>query len=117
MKALIRDLKAYMNTKQRYIPIGYSSNDDPKIRLAIRDYMACGESNTKPDFLGINIYSWCGLSDYKTSGYKDRTEELEHYSMPVVLSETGCNVVRPRMFTEVLFYARFDTADSSNIWA
>ena len=56
MKAVIRDLKAYMKTKERNIPIGYSSNDDSQIRLAIRDYLMCGENSTKPDFYGVNMY-------------------------------------------------------------
>ncbi len=55
VKALVRDLKAYMKTKERYVPIGYSSNDDAQIRLAIRDYLMCGDQDSKIDFYGVNM--------------------------------------------------------------
>lgn len=102
MKAMIRDLKAYMKTKKRYIPIGYATNDDHLIRLDIRDYLMCGDLNARIDFFGINIYSWCGSSaTYESSGYKERTEEYKDFDIPVMIGETGCNLVRPRPFTEI----------------
>ncbi|KAJ3089819.1 1,3-beta-glucanosyltransferase gas1, partial [Quaeritorhiza haematococci] len=88
VKALIRDLKAHMRTKPRYIPVGYSSNDDADIRLHIRDYFNCGDEADRADFLGVNLYSWCGPGvTFESSGYADRTREFADYSIPAIISE------------------------------
>ncbi|KAL3231120.1 Uncharacterized protein RNJ44_00759 [Nakaseomyces bracarensis] len=100
VKAAIRDTKNYINLKgYRNIPVGYSTNDDINTRLNLANYFVC--SDTKADFYGVNIYEWCGYSSYGTSGYKERTEEFTNYPIPVFFSEFGCNLVRPRPFTEV----------------
>ncbi|KAJ1538347.1 1,3-beta-glucanosyltransferase gas1, partial [Cladochytrium tenue] len=74
VKAIIRDLKSYMRSKPRYIPIGYASSDDESIRANLLDFLACnstdaGGDDARPDFLGLNLYEWCGKSDYHSSGY------------------------------------------------
>ncbi|CAI4048988.1 1,3-beta-glucanosyltransferase GAS1 SKDI_13G4380 [Saccharomyces kudriavzevii IFO 1802] len=102
VKAAIRDVRQYISDKDyRKIPVGYSSNDDEKTRVELADYFACGDDDVKADFYGINMYEWCGKSDFKTSGYADRTAEFKNLSIPVFFSEYGCNEVRPRLFTEV----------------
>ncbi|EJS44124.1 gas1p [Saccharomyces arboricola H-6] len=102
VKAAIRDVRQYISDKEyRKIPVGYSSNDDEETRVKMADYFACGDDDVKADFYGINMYEWCGKSDYKTSGYADRTAEFKNLSIPVFFSEYGCNEVRPRLFTEV----------------
>lgn len=112
MKALIRDLKSHMRTKSRYVPIGYATNDDSKIRLDIASYFVCDsysgisgqeetQEDSKIDFLGYNLYSWCGESGFVESGWADRTKEYEGYPVPVILSEFGCNEIMPRVFREV----------------
>lgn len=102
VKAAIRDTKAYLSHKKyRSIPVGYSSNDDKDIRVAIADYFACGDSDERADFFGINMYEWCGDSDFKSSGYEARTEEYKNLSIPVFFSEYGCVEKKPRKFTEV----------------
>ncbi|KAL6935326.1 hypothetical protein ACO0R3_000369 [Hanseniaspora guilliermondii] len=108
VKASVRDIKAYMRRATadgkipRSIPVGYSTNDDPDVRLQLMDYFLC---NTTPedsiDFYGVNIYEWCGYSSYVSSGYKERTEEHKDYPIPLFMSEFGCNAYRPRPFTEV----------------
>jgi len=45
--------------------------------------------------------SQCGNVDYTTSGYSQRIAELQGYPIPAFFSETGCNVVRPRTFTDM----------------
>ncbi|EDO14355.1 hypothetical protein Kpol_164p2 [Vanderwaltozyma polyspora DSM 70294] len=113
VKAAIRDVKKYIQAKgYRSIPVGYSSNDDADTRDNLAEYFACGEYAA--DFYGINMYEWCGYSSYGTSGYKERTKEFEGYPIPVFFSEFGCNLIRPRPFTEVsaLFGAKM-----SSVWS
>lgn len=100
VKAAIRDLKNYLVEKNyRKIPVGYSTNDDVSTRDNLAKYFICGDVNA--DFYGINMYEWCGYSSFETSGYKERTEEFKNYPIPVIFSEFGCNLVRPRPFTEI----------------
>ncbi|KAJ3118089.1 1,3-beta-glucanosyltransferase gas1 [Phlyctochytrium bullatum] len=100
-KALIRDLKRYAQRFPRYIPIGYASSDDSEIRLDSITYFSCGEDEETVDFFGLNMYEWCGNSTYESSGFKDRTQEMKYSTAPVIVSEYGCNAIRPRIFTEV----------------
>ncbi|KAI8830838.1 Glucanosyltransferase-domain-containing protein [Chytridium lagenaria] len=101
MKALIRDLKARSRTLERYIPIGYSDSDDAQIRDATKQYFTCGDEEAAVDFFGLNLYEWCGKSSYKLSGYADRTREMQDLKIPLLISEYGCNTVRPRIFQEI----------------
>ncbi|KAF8981957.1 1,3-beta-glucanosyltransferase gas1 [Entomortierella lignicola] len=104
VKALLRDTKNYISsTAPRKIPVGYANNDDPDIRVQIQDYFNCGkEENERIDFFGINLYEWCGAdTTYATSGYAERTTDIASYSIPVFLSEFGCNTISPRTFPEV----------------
>jgi hypothetical protein len=102
VKGAVRDMKAYMKSKNyREIGVGYASNDDgPTLDLASA-YLNCGDTSDSIDFLGLNIYSWCGDSSFTASGYAQLTEFYSNYSVPVFLSEYGCNIVKPRNFTEV----------------
>ncbi|KAF9429828.1 1,3-beta-glucanosyltransferase gas1 [Podila epigama] len=103
VKALLRDAKAYIRSSApRKIPVGYANNDDPDIRLQVQAYFNCGPEEERVDFFGINLYEWCGDgATYQSSGYVDRTADISSYSVPVFLSEFGCNLVSPRAFTEV----------------
>ncbi|KAI9031649.1 Glucanosyltransferase-domain-containing protein [Phycomyces nitens] len=115
VKAVIRDTKNYIKeTQKRKIPVGYASNDDEFIRGAIKDYFACGDSDTQADFFGVNLYEWCGDSTFQKSGFADRTKEFETYSKPVFLSEYGCNLVSPRKFGEV---AALYGPDMTDVWS
>lgn len=113
VKSSIRDVKNYIRVKNyRNIPVGYSTNDDADTRANVADFFACGDVSA--DFYGINMYEWCGYSTYWASGYKERTEEFKNYPVPVFFSEFGCNVKRPRPFTEVeALYSRMMT----NVWS
>ncbi|CAG8511088.1 1093_t:CDS:2 [Ambispora leptoticha] len=105
VKAAIRDLKSYINaTANRPIPVGYASNDDQDTRVSLLEYFDCisdGNVNTQADFYGLNLYEWCGNSTFESSGWAARTQEFSNYSIPVLMSEYGCNLVSPRPFTEV----------------
>lgn len=101
VKAAVRDMKSYVKEKGWNYPIGYSSNDDEDIRVAIADYFSCGDLEERADFFGINMYEWCGDSTFQDSGYADRTKEYQNLTIPVFFSEYGCNTQRPRKFTEI----------------
>lgn len=101
VKAAVRDMKSYIKENGWNYPVGYSSNDDEDTRVAIVDYFSCGEIETRADFLGVNMYEWCGDSSFKDSGYEARTEMYKNLTIPVFLSEYGCIKTRPRKFTEV----------------
>ncbi|KAK6536406.1 1,3-beta-glucanosyltransferase gas1 [Arthrobotrys megalospora] len=102
VKASVRDMKAYIKEKKyREIPVGYATNDDEFVRDQLADYFNCGPAEESVDFWGYNIYSWCGQSSLKISGWDKRTEEYADYNVPVFFAEYGCNEPSPRKFTEV----------------
>jgi len=115
VKAAIRDMRAYMKDQgYRAIPVGYSANDDSKTRVASADYFACGDSDVRADFYGINMYEWCGSSSFASSGYESRTEEFSNLTIPVFFSEYGCNTIQPRKFTEV---ATIFSSEMTGVWS
>ncbi|KAJ1895383.1 40S ribosomal protein S27 [Kickxella alabastrina] len=102
VKAAVRDMKAYLKTKGLKTPIGYADNDDMDIRMNLINYFNCGSEETRVDFYGINIYRWCGdETDFKTSGFADVTKNMTDYKIPSLLTEFGCNKIRPRTFPDV----------------
>ncbi|KAF2259958.1 beta-1,3-glucanosyltransferase [Lojkania enalia] len=115
VKAAVRDTKSYIKSKNyRQIGVGYATNDDADIRKDMEAYFDCGNREEAIDFWGYNIYSWCGKSDFKTSGYDVRTEEYKDYDVPVFFAEYGCNTDRPREFTEVqALYGK----DMTDVWS
>ena len=103
VKAAVRDMKHYIgNQGYRALGVGYVMNDDSAIFQNAADFMNCGNPTDAVDFLGLNLYSWCGDSTYTDSGYSIITQNFMNYSVPSFLSEYGCNTVEPRPFTEVL---------------
>lgn len=49
----------------------------------------------------VNDYSWCGDSSFTVSDWDDKVKNYTDYSVPIFLSEYGCNKPSPRKFTEV----------------
>ena len=92
----------------------FSMNDDDRIRYPLADFFNCGSQTDAIDFLGYNVYSWCGAASYSSSGYQARTERFANYSVPLFFSEYGCNVPAPRIFTEV--QALF-SAPMTGVWS
>ncbi len=106
VKAAVRDMKSYIQAQgYRSMGIGYATGDDATILGNLEDYFNCGDSASSVDFLGLNIYSWCGNSSFTESGYSELTDSLSNYSLPVFFSEYGCNTASGgaagRIFTEV----------------
>jgi hypothetical protein len=107
VKAAVRDSKAYIVSKgyRSSLGVGYAADDDESVRTDVAAYFNCGDVADQIDFWGYNIYEWCGDSNYVESGYINRTEEFENYSVPAFFAEYGCNTqgggAAGRMFTEV----------------
>ncbi|KAL9597248.1 MAG: hypothetical protein Q9179_004331 [Wetmoreana sp. 5 TL-2023] len=102
VKAAVRDIKAYRDSKQyRKIPIGYSAADVPGLRPMLQNYLACGDNDgERADFYSLNVYEWCGDSSYDGSGYSQLEKNATGYNIPIFISETGCREPRPRLFTD-----------------
>lgn len=120
VKAAARDMKAHRDaSKYRQIPIGYSAADISTLRPMLQNYLACGSNASEAlDFFALNAYSWCGDSDYKTSGYIALEQNSTDYNIPIFLSETGCNTVPPRTFEDqtAIFGEMADTWSGSIIY-
>lgn len=105
MRAVIRDLKAYISKHApRTIPVGYSAADVRPVLASTWQYLQCsinGDTSSSMDFFGLNSYSWCGDSDFQKSGYDKLVDQFSNSSVPVFFSEYGCNKVTPRTFTNV----------------
>jgi hypothetical protein len=103
IRALQRDMKQYIaKHADRDIPVGYSAASDTKLRAAMWKYLECGDDVSRSDFYGLNSYDWCsGRDDWKSSGYGNLQDTFKDSSIPVFMSEYGCNVSRPRTFEEV----------------
>ncbi|KAF0325186.1 glycoside hydrolase family 72 protein [Colletotrichum asianum] len=107
LRAITRDLKNYISKhSDRKIPVGYSAADVRSILVDSFNYLTCAENGdandpSKADLFGLNSYSWCGESSFKTSTYDQLVADLKDSSVPVFFSEFGCNKVTPRVFTEI----------------
>lgn len=103
VKAVVRDIKNFQrNTGLRHIPVGYSAADVSENLLQTAWYFNCGEDQmARVDMFGFNDYSWCGDALFTTSGYDQKVKAYGNYSIPLFLSEFGCNKVTPRPFTEI----------------
>lgn len=104
VKAVVRDIKKYMKARDyRAVPVGYSAADVSSNRQLAAEYFNCGDdADARIDMFGVNDYSWCGQSSFKVSGYSEKMSLYKNYSIPIFLSEYGCNeVASSRPFTEV----------------
>ncbi|QDS75880.1 beta-glucanosyltransferase [Venturia effusa] len=101
IKAVTRDMKAYMVARNlRTIPVGYSAADVESNRYQIATYLNCGPDAARSDFFAFNDYSWCDPSSYTISGWDQKVATYSNYSLPLFLSEFGCNK-NTREFNEV----------------
>jgi len=94
-------MKAYRDAAgYRKIPIGYSHADVAGLRPILQNYLACGDAAQAIDFFGLNAYEWCGDSSFDQSGYAYLLNQTLDYPVPIFMSETGCIVPEPRLFTD-----------------
>jgi len=120
IRAAIKDMKAYRAQKgYRAIPIGYSHGtlslvrntstssadlsvtaDVQSVGQNLEEYFACGDTSSMLEFYGLNSYRWCGDSSFQTSGYVSILNQTANYPIPIFMSETGCIVPEPRLFTD-----------------
>lgn len=102
MLAAKADLAAYGAAKgYRNIPIGYSQADIPELGM-LMDYVACQPNATnRLDFYALNTYRWCGQTTFQNSGYNKLQAAAEDYPIPIFISETGCNNIRPRTWGDM----------------
>jgi hypothetical protein len=84
----------------------------------LQNYLACGNTSESIDFFSLNSYSWCGASSYQQSGYDQLEKNSKSLHIPIFMSETGCNTVRPRDFKdqEAIFGEMADTWSGSIIY-
>lgn len=103
VKAVVRDIKNFQrNTDLRLIPVGYSAADVEENRLQTAEFFNCGDDEmARVDMFGFNDYSWCGRLSFTLSGYNQKVEAYGNYSVPLFLSEFGCNKATPRPFSEI----------------
>lgn len=104
VKAVTRDMKKYIKAQsKRIIPVGYSAADIIESRWEQMCYFNCGDDeDSRIDMFGVNDYSWCGdMSSFTVSGWSANVKKYSNYSIPMFLSEYGCNINLPRTFPEV----------------
>lgn len=103
IRAVQRDMKQYIaKHANRTIPVGYSAADVTSLRKVSYDYLECDNNDqSHSDFFGLNSYEWCSGSSFSSSGYSDLNTTFANSSIPVFLSEYGCNTKTPRTFEEV----------------
>ncbi|KAI5275207.1 putative 1,3-beta-transglucosylase, GH72 family [Aureobasidium subglaciale] len=105
IRAVTRDMKDYIaKNVDREIGVGYSAADVAASLSDTWEYLGCELSNStssKIDFFGLNDYEFCGDATFESSGYNKLVQQFSNTSIPVFFSEYGCNLVKPRHFTEV----------------
>lgn len=106
IKHLIGDIKQFAETNcKRVVPVGYSAADDLDYRTSLAAYLNCEDAADSQfgyvDFYGVNSYQWCGEQTMQSSGYNILLEDYQDFNIPLILSEFGCNRVKPRKFTEI----------------
>lgn len=100
VKAVTRDMKQFIRERKlRPVPVGYSGADVSENRYTTALYMNCGPDGERGDFFAFNDYAYCG-SSYKVSGWDQKVALFSNYTIPIFLSEYGCNKNK-RTFTEV----------------
>ena len=64
--------------------------------------------------LFIHVWPPIIVSNFSQSGYNQLVSLFSDYSQPIFFSEFGCNLVEPRLFTEVGAICTSNQANTSN---
>lgn len=79
----------------------------------LQNYLACGDNDAeRAEFYSLNVYEWCADSSYDVSGYSQLEKNATGLNVPIFISETGCRVPRPRLFTDQAAVFGPDMADT-----
>ena len=106
-KQVKQQMQTYMQTKQyRAIPIGICTRDDPKFTLAATLAYACGDADTRMDFIGYNCYRWeVPHGQQPTVGtiqaYYELYDHFKRFPIPVMLTEIGAHCKGGRDWTQI----------------
>lgn len=85
VKAVTRDMKAYINARgYRQILVGYSAADVASNQQLMAEYLNCGPDSERSDFYAINDYSWCDPSSFTQSGWSQLVENYTDYGIPLL---------------------------------
>jgi hypothetical protein len=127
MKSFIRDMKAYMSSKDyRAIPVGMAMQDGPQASVSpagligtdvVAQFYASGPADSRADFIGINTYRYLAGTTPPQSCYVGLAAEVAGIPVPVFLTETGgqngpptCNFIDrdwldvPQMYSNATLY-------------
>lgn len=117
-KAAVRDVKAYIASKgYRNIPVGIDDTGfTGSSGAGTLAYFNCGESADSVDIYGASIYSWCGNATMETSGYDQWTDWIKDYSVPVFISQYGCQISPSFTSIAALYGSEMTPYWSGGIW-
>lgn len=101
IKASVRETKAYLKSVNSSALVSYASTDGGGYTIDLAYYLTCGEPDTSVDLYGINVYRWCGDSNYQSSGYAAFKDNFQALSSALYMSEFGCDTAPKRLWTEV----------------
>ncbi|KAK5119835.1 hypothetical protein LTR85_007161 [Meristemomyces frigidus] len=105
LRACVRDIKRFLKLRRggRQVPVGISAADRLINRFAHLQYFSAGDPHERADYFAPDCWSWAGKSSFQISGWKNMVEGFERTSpMPMFLNAYGTNVVKPRIWAEVL---------------
>jgi hypothetical protein len=106
-KQVKQQMQTYMQSKQyRAIPIGICTRDDPVYTLAATLAYACGDADTRMDFVGYNCYRWVvPHGQQPTAGainaYYELYDHFKSFPIPVMLTEIGAQCAGGRNWTQI----------------
>ncbi|KAL7410164.1 putative 1,3-beta-glucanosyltransferase [Mrakia frigida] len=100
VKAAARDTKAFLKSISSKALVSYTSGDGPvSWRNALATYLSCESDDTSIDIYGLNNYELCG--DVGLSGWQGTLNDFADLTIPMYLSEYGCNTAGTRTWSEV----------------
>lgn len=105
VKAVIRDVKAYIKVQaesngKRVIPVGVSDSEWTIFNTPIAEFYTRGEAADHVDFYACINYGAWPMSTPGEAKWVGLLEKMKDTRVPVVVSEYGANIDRPRGFQE-----------------